>query len=91
MFTVNYHLQDDQVFTMLTANWPTPLLAPEGPVDSNIGPIGTNVLVAVCPLEKIACTVEGSLADVRQNISPPGEPPAQNNAEDTKCSKWALN
>ncbi len=28
IFTMNYHFRDDQVFTILTPNWPTPPLAP---------------------------------------------------------------
>ena len=35
IFTMNYHLRDDQVFTILTPDWPTPLLAPEVPVGPN--------------------------------------------------------
>ena len=35
IFTMNYHLRDEHIFLILTPNWPTPLLAPEGPVGSN--------------------------------------------------------
>ena len=39
IFTMNYHLRDEHIFLILTPNWPTPLLAPEGPVGSNWDPI----------------------------------------------------
>ena len=39
IFTMNYHPRDDPDFTILTPNWPTPLLSPEWPLGSNVDPI----------------------------------------------------
>ena len=36
IFTMKYHLREDQVFTILTPKWSNPLLAQEGPVGSNV-------------------------------------------------------
>ena len=42
IFTMNYHPRDDPDFTILTPNWPTPLLSPEWPLGSNVDPIWSN-------------------------------------------------
>ena len=47
IFTVNYHLRDDQVFTILTPNWPKSTSGPRGasgiPLGHNLTQSGSNL------------------------------------------------